>query len=52
MKALIRDNDIIIEPFSKWIEEHLDWLITARPNGDGYKLVEDYHPPENSDETY
>ena len=51
MKALIRDREIIHEPFNKWIEDHLEWLTTARPDGDGYKLVEDYQPPEISDET-
>ena len=51
MRALIRGNEIVEEPFPKWIEEHLDWLTTARPNGDGYELVEDYQPPEISDET-
>lgn len=51
MKALIRDNEIILEPFSKWVEEHLDWLTTARPNGDGYELVENYQSPEISEET-
>ena len=44
MKALIRDGEIICEPFNKWIEEHLDWLTTPRPNGDGYELVEEYQP--------
>ena len=51
MKALIRGAEIILEPFDDWIIEHLDWLTTARPEGDGYQLVEDYHPPEISDET-
>lgn len=51
MRALIRDDEIILEPWNKWVEEHLDWLTTARPNGDGYKLVEDYTPPEISEET-
>ena len=51
MKALIRNDEIILEPFSKWIEEHIDWLTTARPNGDSYELVEDYTPSEISDET-
>ena len=51
MKAIIRDHEVIIEPFDKWVEDHLDWLTTARPNGDGYILVEDYIPPEISDET-
>lgn len=51
MRALIRGDEIIKEPFDKWIEEHLEWLTTARPNGDAYKLVEDYIPPEISEET-
>lgn len=51
MKALIRGDDIILSPFDKWIEDHINWLTTARPNGDGYKLVEDYIPPEISEET-
>ena len=51
MKALIRESEVITEPFDKWIEDHLKWLTTARPNGDGYKLVEDYIPPEISEET-
>ena len=51
MKALTRGNEIICEPFDKWIEDHLDWLTTARPDGDGYELVEDYKPPEISEET-
>ena len=52
MKALVRDEEIILEPFSKWVEEHLDWLTTARPGGDGYELVEDYQPPEISEKPY
>ena len=51
MRALIRESEIICEPFDKWTEDHLDWLTTARPDGDGYELVEDYMPPEISDET-
>lgn len=51
MKALIRDNEIICEPWSQWIKDHLDWLTTERPNGDGYELVEDYQPPEIDDKT-
>lgn len=46
MKALIRESDIICEPFDEWIKEHLDWLTTARPNGDGYTLIDNYEPPE------
>ena len=44
MRALIRDSEIITEPFSLWIEDHIIWLTTPRPNGDGYKLVEDFTP--------
>lgn len=51
MKALVRGEEIVCEPFSKWVEDHLDWLTTARPDGDGYELVEDYQPLEISDET-
>lgn len=51
MKALIRDSEIICEPFNEWITKHLNWLTTARPNGDGYQLVEDYQPPEIPEET-
>lgn len=51
MRALIRDTEVICEPFDEWIMEHMDWLTTARPDGDGYKLIEDYHPPEISEET-
>ena len=40
MRALIRGDEIIKEPFDKWTEDHLDWLTTARPDGDGYKIVE------------
>ena len=46
MRALIRESEIICEPFDKWIEYHLDWLTTPRPNGDGYTLIDNYEPPE------
>ena len=45
MKALVRGKEIITEPFSQWVENHIDWLTTPRPEGDGYKLVNDYQPP-------
>ena len=48
MIALIRGTEIITEPFSPWVLEHLDWLTTARPDGDGYTLVEDYTPPADA----
>lgn len=49
MRALIRDGEIIPEPWDIWVEEHLEWLTTPRPNGDGYTLVNDYEPMEESD---
>ena len=49
MRALIRDSEIILEPFSPWVLKHLDWLTTARPDGDGYVLVEDYVAPAEAD---
>ena len=48
MKALVRDDEIITEPFSQWTYDHLDWLTTPRPDGDGYELIEDYEPPEEA----
>ena len=50
MKALVRGNEIIIEPFDQWTLDHLDWLTAARPDGDGYTLIENYQPPEISEE--
>jgi len=44
MKALIRENEVIIEPFNQWIKDHLDWMTTPRPDGDGYKLIENFNP--------
>lgn len=46
MKALIRGDEIIPEPWDQWTQEHLEWLLTPRPDGDGYKLIENYSPPE------
>ena len=40
MKALIREDEIITEPFSPWVQEHLTWLTTPRPDGDGYELID------------
>ena len=47
MRALIRDEEIIMEPFNKWTLDHLEWLTTPRPNGDGYKLINNYFPSED-----
>ena len=44
MKALQRDNEIIPEPWDQWTLDHLEWLTTPRPDGDGYVLIEDYEP--------
>ncbi len=44
MKALIRGSEIILEPWDQWTQDHLDWLTTPRPNGDGYKLEENFIP--------
>lgn len=46
MRALIRNDEIITEPWSQWIKDHLEWLTTPRPNGDGYTLIDNYEPPE------
>ena len=51
MKALKRGHEIIPEPWDQWIKDHLDWLTAARPDGDGYVIVEDYQSPEISEET-
>ena len=64
MKALIRpyiynemtDNEVTdfeIWPESKWTQwtyDHLEWLTTPRPDGDGYTLIEDYKPEEEMSE--
>ena len=50
MKTLIREDEIITEPFSPWVQEHLAWLTTPRPDGDGYELVDDYQPPAEESE--
>ena len=50
MRALIRGDEIITEPFSQWVEEHIEWLTTPRPEGDGYKLINDYQPPAEESE--
>ena len=50
MRALIRGDEIITEPFSQWVEDHLKWLATPRPEGDGYQLVEVDSDPELSSE--
>lgn len=50
MKALKRGDEIITEPWNEWIKEHLEWLTTTRPDGDGYILIEDYMPPVDPEE--
>ena len=51
MKALHRDGEYIPEPWDDWIKDHLDWLTAARPDGDGYEIVENYEAPEIPEET-
>lgn len=53
MKALIRGNEIITEPFSDWVIANMKWLTGEEVDpegkklpGDGWTLIEDYHPPE------
>ena len=43
MKALIREDEIWSEEtWTQWTRDHIGWLTTARPEGDGYTLVNDY----------
>ena len=43
MKALIRGDEVWSEDsWTQWTRDHIDWLTTARPEGDGYRLVNDY----------
>lgn len=50
MKALVRNEDIICEPWNKWIKDHLKWLTSPRPDGDGYALIDNYEPPEEDND--
>lgn len=50
MKALIRNDEIITEPFNEWTLAHLEWLTTPRPNGDGYTLIDNYEPSEEGND--
>ena len=52
MKVLIRGQEIIPEPFDQWTLDHIKWLTTPRPDGDDYKLIENYTPSEISEKTY
>ena len=50
MKALIRDTETWPETaWTQWTYEHLKWLTTPRPDGDGYTLIEDYQEDEESE---
>lgn len=43
MKALIREDEIWTEEtWTQWTRDHIGWLTTVRPEGDGYTLVNDY----------
>ncbi len=50
MRVLVRKDEIIAEPFDQWTLDHLDWLTTPRPEGDGYQLVEVEAIPEEPDQ--
>ena len=49
MRALQRNDEIIPEPWDQWTLDHLGWLTTPRPDGDGYVLIEDYVPPADAE---
>lgn len=49
MKALIRGEEIIPEPWDQWTQDHLVWLTTPRPDGDGYHMIDGYDPEEHGD---
>ena len=59
MRALIRNNEVMTEPFSPWVKANLKWLTGTEKDadgnalpGDGWTLVEDYEPPtEGTEET-
>lgn len=47
MKALVRGNEIIFEPWDQWTQDHLEWLLTPRPDGDGYHMIDEYDPEQH-----
>ena len=50
MKALQRDTEIWPETaWTQWTYDHLEWLTTPRPDGDGYTMIENYEPEEMSE---
>lgn len=52
MRALFREPDEIIPEtdLTQWMKDHIKWMTTPRPNGDGYQWIEDYQPPEDEDD--
>ena len=53
MRALIRNNEVMTEPFSPWVENNIPFLTGTEVDqdgnalpGDGWTLVEDYEPPQ------
>lgn len=53
MRALIRGNEVIMEPFSPWVLNNMAFLtgqekdVDGNPiKGDGWTLVEDYAQPQ------
>lgn len=55
MKALIRGDEVITEPFSDWVNANMKWLTGEEIGadgeklpGDGWTLVNDYVPDKPS----
>lgn len=55
MRALIRGNEVITEPFSPWVENNIPFLTGSETDadgnpipGDGWTLVENYKPEEEA----
>lgn len=55
MRALIRGEEIMVEPFSPWVQNNITFLTGQEKDeegnslpGDGWTLVEDYKPEEEA----
>lgn len=51
-RALVRGNEVMLEPFSAWVQNNIDFLTGNEKDeegnplpGDGWTLVEDYELP-------
>lgn len=56
MRALIRGNEVIAEPFSDWVIANMKWLTGEEVGtdgeklpGDGWKLIDNYIPPQEEE---